>query len=162
MPVYVIARLWGTTFSPQSVAYPPNDQYLKHPRIRGVALPFAFPSMKDAKTGKRIYTNRDVRVFMRLGAFQAEAIVMDSGPWCVDDPFWRLNQRPRAEAMHAAYKSGDRGPAAKDFKNRYVTQPGSIDLSPQVWVDLGVSEKVAYGLNHSQWIDAVAIVEPER
>lgn len=141
--VYVVNKVWATTFEPMVVAFKPYDQYQRNHMIVGCALPFNFP---DCKSGK--VAMPDVYIFWR--GRTAKVPLIDVGPHNKFLPYWRYG-RPEAETQ---------------FANKTVAQngiipanPAGIDLTPEALTLIGVDRSVAYGLNYSLMLDAIAVVE---
>ncbi len=73
---------------------------------------------------------RDVEV--RYGNRSMVVPVLDVGPWNIDDPYWRDDDRPASEAGRGYY--------------RRPSNPAGIDLSDAVFAALGLSDN-----DHVEW-----------
>ena len=83
-----------------------------NPNVPGVALPYHFTGTRPA-----------VRVF--CNGKSVDALIVDVGPWNINDPYWQIGTRPQAES-------------GTDTTGR-TTNLAGIDLTPAAWTALGVS-----------------------
>jgi hypothetical protein len=87
---------------------------------------------------------KKVNIRYRKTGRTVKATVVDVGPWNIDDPYWiKDGGRPRAETDSKNFYS-------KGYKK---TNLAGIDVSFEVWRQLGVNKPVAYGGNFSAYVD---------
>lgn len=164
--IFFIPNVYATTFwryqeQLESLAY--GENFLReNPEARVAALPASFTPVERRRwtydpnltmANKSQHRGVFVVPFYR-GRFTL-AQVLDKGPWVTDNPYWRLGARPRAETLHSE-GSGVYSPQRQEWIK--VVHPAGVDFTPQVWVDLGVPDDVAYGERFSARVD-LAIVE---
>lgn len=165
--IWFVPNVHATTFHEykgqvESLAYA-GDFLRNNPTARVAALPFTFekdfrstwappivrPEVDVTRLGSGVYA------IPLLDGHYSVATVLDIGPWMTNDPYWRLEERPRAEMVFVQggqVYSPQRGAMIR------VTSPAAIDLTPAVWEDLGVPHAAAWGQKFSARID-LAIVE---
>ena len=131
---------WTTVFADESISA--KGPHGDHSADKDDSLA-ALPSPKAL--------NKEIECYYEPTDTYAETTVLDVGPWEIDDPYWLTPEKePKAVYKHAAYKRGERGREARDFKNRLVISDATLDLSEAAWADLGV--KRAFGKWHSGWV----------
>ncbi len=130
----VFQKIWGTSEEAQRISGPGvrGDFYLRDTDLAG-ALPAKtalgkFVTVRYPKTGK-----------------QVTVMIVDVGPWNIDDPYWQKDGgRPDVEAngySRMAKYAGKR------------TNLAGIDLSYETWFRLGVPRPRAFSGQHSDYVD---------
>lgn len=174
--IYFVKKVWATTFgnlpgNPENSAYGvkafnagfatvnPSGGYLLNPETRYVSLPAT------------ITDPTRVVVALLFKGNMAFGYPWDKGPGNTNDPYWRSGKRPMTERQYAIakeYISQGYDPSkdaamfpisAKGQIGYVIRNPAGIDLSPTLWVDLGVSRSTAFSGNFSGLLDAIAIIE---
>jgi hypothetical protein len=131
---------WATTFRDEVIAAkgPHGNRTATRDDVLA-ALPH--PSM----------LNHEIECYYEATDMAADVTVLDVGPWSISDAYWLEPERePEAVRKHIAYSKGQRGPEARDFKNRLVISDATLDLSEAAWDLLGVTD--AYTRRHSGWV----------
>ena len=120
--------VWATTFEPQIIASRgPHGDFNMRKGDMGAALP------------SRKYLGKELFVFHPQTGRSTLVKVIDVGPWNTKDLWLEEGRRPKSES-------------GTDLRGRKTNYAG-LDLSSEVWVQLGIPRKKAESYKYSSYVE---------